>query len=802
MRTQKRIISRKSVTLCLFAASVLLSPVKSQTSTSEKDLKLWYTKPAADWNEALPVGNGRLGAMVFGDPVHERIQLNEESLWAGCKIDASPQVDPSTLKEIQRLILENEIKAANELANKTIMSNPGRLRSYQTLGDFFIDYSLDERLKTESDSYHRELDLASGIVKTQFNMGDQIITQEVFASAPDNLIVVKISGNKTGGLTLKAFLSRTQDATIMPLSDNQLKMTGKIVDAPSAYSGPAGIHMAFEAQISGFTTDGKLQTINNCFFVENASSVVFYITAATDYNPEKLDFDRSINPAEICTDILKSTTFSSYPEILNRHTNEYQTLFNRMDLNLHGKNMDTIPTDQRLANLRNGTEDLGLISLYFQYGRYLLISSSRAPGKLPANLQGIWNQDYQAPWESDFHTNINIQMNYWPAEVCNLPETFIPYSDFVNQLREPGRITARKMYNADGWVVHHATDAFGRTAIVSAVDVGAFPIASSWLVLQLWDHYLFSGDLNYLNTQAYPAMKEAAEFMLDFLIKDKNGRWATAPSNSPENKYLLPNGEKHMLTYSATIDIQIINELFNSIQSAAGILNMDQAFVEKLKSVQSNLPPVKVSEKYGTVQEWIEDYDESEPGHRHISQLFGVYPGTSITREDSVMFTAANKTIERRLSSGGGHTGWSRAWIINFYARLLNGDKAYEHLTLLLKKSTLNNLLDNHPPFQIDGNFGGTAGIAEMLLQSHTDCIEILPALPTAWKNGEISGLKAHGNFEMSFQWENNALTKATIKANEDKDCMVKYGAKSAKFKMKKNQVLVLNSEMRKILKK
>ena len=778
---------------------MLKSTIFGQVVSSNESLKLWYNRPAKDWNEALPVGNGRLGAMVFGHFQRERIQLNEESLWSGSKVDANVSVSPATLKEFQQLILDGKALEANEFANKNIMSKPELLRSYQPLGDFFIDYSIDEWLVPLPKNYRRELDLKTGIAKTVFTRIDQTITQEVFASAPDNVILVRISTDKPGKLALKANLSRRQDASYTAISSNKIRMFGKVVDAPSLASGPAGIHMAFEGLVTGFT-DGKMQTSNNSFLVENASTVTFYLTAATDYNLEKLDFDRSKSPENICKEILKNINGNSYTAILKRHLNEYGRLFNRVELNLGGVNMDTIPTDQRLKNLRKGINDLDLISLYFQYGRYLLMSASRAPGILPANLQGIWNQDYEAPWDADYHTNINIEMNYWPAEVCNLSETLVPYTNFVNQLRIPGRVSAKKMYNAKGWVVHLATDPFGRTSITDAVDVGACPIATAWVVLQLWEHYLFTGDKQYLKTKAYPAMKEATEFMLDFLIKDKNGYWATVPSNSPENKYFLPNGngQKSMLTYSSTYDIQQLNELFNNIQAAALVLAVDKEFVQKVKSVQQNLPPVKVSAKYNTIQEWIQDYDESEPEHRHFSPLFGLYPGNTITKETPVFADAAINTLNRRLANKGDRPGWSWAWLINFYARLANGNQANDCIGQLLQHSTQNNLLNNEH-FQIDGNFGATAGIAEMLLQSHGSTIDLLPALPKTWKEGRVVGLKARGNFEISMKWTNNKLDNVIIKSFNNNACTLKNGEKAIQLNMKNNQLLVFDGELKPI---
>lgn len=768
---------KKLLIACLFLISLFIS------NAQDTSLIMWYAQPASRWEEALPLGNGRLGAMVFGGVQRERIQLNEESLWAGKRFDNNNPKAFEHLRDIQELLLKGENKTAHELARKYMVGTPTDFRSYQTLGDIYLDFGFQGSTK----HYKRSLDLHRGVAETSYEINGIRFNRKIFASTSDNVIVIWITADKNSALSGKITLSRLKDASITA-DGNTITMNGQIVDVTDSLTGEGGLNMKFHAIVKVDAYGGGTQTAGNSVLVESADSIRIILSAATDYHLPKLQFDRSINSLDTAKKLLHQAEQYASSELLNRHIHTFSKEFGKFNLRLGNADKLHIATDKRLQAFKNGESDHQLFALYAQFGRYLLLSSSGFFAKLPANLQGIWNEHYDAPWGSDYHTNINLQMNYWPVDVTNLSSAIQPLLNFIDRYRIPGRITARKMYGAKGWTMHHATDIFGKTGIISGIHWGTSPLAGAWLTTHFWEHYLFNPDNAFLRHVAYPVMKEAVEFVQDFLIEGPNGYLVTSPSMSPENAFYLPDGTAEQLTYAPAMDIQIIRELYKGTIQAAKILKEDKRLIEILEATLKRLPPTKISSKTGIIMEWIEDYDEVEKGHRHISQLYALYPGSQISRETPDLFKAADATIARRLTYGGGHTGWSRAWIINFYARLMKGNDAFEHIKLLLQKSTLPNLFDDHPPFQIDGNFGGTAGIAEMLLQSHNG-IEILPALPEAWKEGEVKGIKARGGFELSFSWENGKLKDLLVLSKYGGECVLRY----------KEKTVIINTEKGKI---
>ena len=768
--------------LSLLLIYFINNPFLSLQAQNNKDnnLVLWYNQPASNWNEALPVGNGRLGAMVFGNPVTELIQLNEESVWAGSQINNNNPKAFKNLSAFRDAIFNNRFDEASFIAANYFLGTPPRIRSYQPLGDLIILH----KWQNSPTEYKRELNLNTAVAATLFKIGDKEYRQKVWASAPDNLLAVEIQSTNGGLINTEIILKREKDAVTTYHKNGVIVMNGQIIDKEDSLRGPGGAHMKFAAEARIKHNGGTIEATDTGLVVKNAKSIYILLTGATDYNINKLNFDRSIDPASLCSKILDEVYQKPLTSLFQAHLKEYQSSFNRTRLSLDDDNFNHLPTDKRLENVKKGETDNGLIALYFQYGRYLLLGSSRKPGVLPANLQGIWNKEFNAPWNSDFHTNINLQMNYWLAENCNLPETAEILAHFLKQLMKPGNLTASEMYGTPGWTLHHLTDPFGRTGVADG-PWGITPMNGPWMTFPVYEHFLFTRDMDFLRNTAYPLLKGSTEFLLGFLTQSPEGYMVTNPSHSPENQYKDPVSQKNQtLTYAATIDIEIANALFDYFTEAAQMLKTDSQLVEKVKTVQKKLPPIQINEK-GLIQEWILDFEEVEPGHRHMSHLLGLYPLAQFTPDKPELFNATEASLERRLSFGGGHTGWSRAWIINFYARLLNGDKAYEHITELLKKSTFVNLFDVHPPFQIDGNFGGAAGIAEMLLQSHEKFIRLLPALPASWDKGEVKGLVARGGFEISMKWDNHQLTYATISSQKGGKAELNYKGKTISVKLK-----------------
>ena len=765
---------------------------------------LWYRQSAKVWEEALPIGNGRLGGMLFGGVADERMQLNESTLWSGYPLDPNNPESLTTLPEVRRLLFEGKNNEAVALAGKTMMGRPKGVKPYQSLGELWFDTP-----DLTAVDYIRSLDLSTAIAITKYTSEGVEFTRESFASPVDDIIAVRFTANKKGKINFTLTLKREENAECLahPSDPNSLVLSGSLPNK-DAEGKERGIH--FAAQVKAVATGGKVTVTNGLMIVKDANSVILYIAGATNYaGLEALASGNelsSTDPLQTCSAVIAKAAVKPYSKLKSAHIAEYQRLFNRVELGFGpvSEEISSLPTDLRIKQVKvAGAPDAGLVELYFQYGRYLLISSSR-PGTMPANLQGIWAWQMNPPWNADFHTNINIQMNYWPAEITNLSELHLPLFDLCDALVKPGERTAKVLYGDRGWVVHHLTDAWGFTAPADGPQ-GIWPMGAAWLAQHPWEHYSFTGDKDFLANRAYPLMKGAARFIIDFLVEAPAGtafagKLVTNPSYSPENSFFLPDGKRSVFTYGATMDLEIIHNLLTNCIEASRILNIDDDFRAECQKTLNQLAPVRISPATGRIMEWAEDYKEVEPNHRHTSHLFGLHPGNQITVFGTPeLAAAARKTLEGRGDDG---TGWSLAWKINMWNRLLDGDHAYKLLTVLLSTKTLPNLFDNHPPFQIDGNFGATAAIAEMMVQSQLRTsdggfeVHLLPSLPTALPNGYVKGLKARGGFEVDITWKNGILSEARIKSALGGKLHVRLGQKTAEFDTKAGEVIILNANL------
>ncbi len=766
------LIRLRTPLLCFMALTVAAMNVWAAPESSP--LELWYDQPAKFWTAALPIGNGRMGAMDFGGVSESRFQFNEDSLWTGGPHSYAHRGAAEVLPQIRQLLFDGKQREAEELASRRFMSRPLRQHSYQPFGDVTLKISgIDS-----SEAYRRSLDLSSAISTTRFRSGGVSYSRRAFASFPDQVIVIQVECDAPGKLEFSATLNSPQPGSQTSSVDGAtLLLAGQA--RPLALSDQrAPAPTRFGAHLRVASTDGSVESIGQELHVTGASRATLLLSAATSF----VNFrDVSADPIARSIKHLEAATTKSFDSLLRAHVRDHGGLFNRVSLEIDGPYNGALATDERVL-ASDESPDPQLAALFFHYGRYLMIASSR-PGGQPANLQGLWNAQLEPAWDSKYTVNINTEMNYWPTEPCNLGECAQPLFAAMAELAQSGAETAREHYAAPGWVLHHNFDLWRGTAPINASDHGIWPMGGAWLCSQLWEHYLYTGDLDFLQDQAYPLMRGAAAFVAHSLVedpRDPSRRLISGPSNSPEQGGLV---------MGPTMDHQIARELFANTIEASETLGIDAELRSRLQEMRSRIAPNQIG-KHGQLQEWLEDVDDPANEHRHVSHLWGLYPGSEINAETPELFAAARQSLEHR---GDGGTGWSRAWKINFWARLQDGDRANKVLDGLLTLTespktsyrgggVYTNLFDAHPPFQIDGNFGATAAVCEMLLQSHrrteegVRIIELLPALPTAWPAGRVVGLRARDGFEVDTDWHGGRMSRALVRSHLGRPALLRLG--------------------------